>query len=354
MKTEQDPRWQTVVQRKHDDTFFYSVKTTGVYCRPSCASRLARPENVAFHHSPEAAAAAGFRACKRCRPDQSDPRLLQAELVERACRSLEDSLQPPDLKELAEQAGLSHFHFHRLFKSLVGLTPKQYEQARRAERLRASLAQAESVTEAVFEAGYQSSSRFYEKSQEILGMSPTHFKKGGENLRIGYSLCPCQLSGWMLVAATEVGVCAIFLGDRPEGLLQELRGRFAKADLSQADGALEEWVQAALLLVDAGGLAAELPLDVRGTAFQQQVWEALRSIGPGQTRTYAQLATQIGRPRAVRAVAAACAANPLAVAIPCHRVIRGDGSLAGYYWGGPEIKSLLLKREATKGYSVGT
>lgn len=347
MKTHQDPRWQAIVQRQPDANFFYSVKTTGIYCRPSCAARLARPENVTFHNTPEQAEAAGFRACKRCRPNLPDDRLRRTQLVERACRSLEESGQAPDLKTLAEAAGLSQFHFHRLFKSLVGLTPRQYQRARRAERVRAELVRAESVTEAIFEAGYQSSSRFYEKSREILGMSPAHFKKGGENRRISYSLRPCQLSGWLLVAASQTGVCGIFLGERPEPLLEELHRRFGQAELAPADAALEEWVQAALDVVDSGGPATQLPLDVRGTVFQQQVWEALRSIRRGETRTYAELAAQIGRPRAVRAVAAACAANPVALAIPCHRVIRTDGSLAGYYWGGPEIKRALLEREAT-------
>ena len=354
MNTKHDPRWQAIVQRKHDDSFFYSVKTTGVYCRPSCAARLARPENVAFHNTAQAAEAAGFRACKRCRPDQQDPRQLQIELVQQACRSLEESLQPPDLKALAEQAGLSHFHFHRLFKRLVGLTPKQYERARRAERLRRELAGADSVTEAIFEAGYQSSSRFYENSREILGMTPVHFKKGGQNRRIGYCVRSCRLTGWMLVAASESGVCAIFLSDDRESLLEELRKRFSQADLVPGGRELEEWVRLALATVDQGASASDLPLDVRGTVFQQKVWEALRQIEAGQTRTYTQLAEQIGHPRAVRAVAAACAANPVAVAVPCHRVIRGDGSLAGYYWGGPRIKQALLNREATKGPSPST
>ena len=345
MNTQDDPRWQSVVQRKEDDTFFYSVKTTGVYCRPSCAARLARPENVQFYPDQRSAEAAGFRPCKRCKPDQKALREQQAELVAQACRSLEQNLQPPDLKQLAEQAGLSHFHFHRLFKNLVGLTPRQYERARRSERLRENLSGAGSVTEAIFEAGYQSSSRFYENSQELLGMTPIQYKNGGTHRQIAYGLQPSRLSGWMLVAASSKGVCAIFLGQDREQLLAELRRRFPQAQLSEGDQDFQEWVRIARAAVDDNQSAPELPLDVRGTVFQQKVWTALRQIPAGQTRTYRQLAEQIGQPSAVRAVAAACAANPVAIAIPCHRVIRGDGSLAGYYWGGPEIKRSLLQRE---------
>ncbi|MBS2033357.1 bifunctional DNA-binding transcriptional regulator/O6-methylguanine-DNA methyltransferase Ada [bacterium] len=344
MNTQDDPRWKILLTRQEDDSFFYSVKTTGVYCRPSCAARLARPENVSFFSDQAEAEAAGFRACKRCKPDQTGLREQQARLVAQACHSLEQSPESPDLKDLASAAGLSLFHFHRLFKKLVGLTPRQYERANRAEKLRRALVGASSVTEAVFEAGYQSSSRFYENSQQVLGMKPGQYKDGGGQM-IGYCIQPGRLTPWMLVAASEKGVCAIFLGEDPAALLTELRRRFPKSQLNEGDESFRGWVEAAVAAVEENQPAWELPLDVRGTVFQQKVWEALRQIPPGQTRTYSQLAEQIGHPGAVRAVGSACAANPIAVAIPCHRAVRSDGSLAGYYWGGPAIKRVLLDRE---------
>lgn len=343
MNIQEDPRWAVLTQRLKDDSFFYSVKTTGVYCRSNCSSRLARPENVRFHASPAEAEAAGFRPCKRCLPNQSQPSEQQTALIAQACRNLEESLEPPDLKSLAKSAGLSQFHFHRLFKRTVGLTPGQYLRALRAEKLRQKLAGAASVTEAVFEAGYQSSSRFYEHSQDLLGMKPALYRQGGG--RLVYSLHPGKVTEWTLIAMSARGVCAIFLGSNPDQLLQDLRQRFPQAQLSEACQDSHGWINSALAAVDENQAADELPLDVRGTVFQQKVWEALRQIPAGQTRTYTQIANHVGQPRAVRAVASACAANPIAIAIPCHRAIRSDGSLAGYRWGGPEIKRALLDRE---------
>lgn len=343
MNIQDDPRWAVLANRQPDDSFFYSVKTTGVYCRPDCAARLAKPENVSFHNTPAEAEAAGFRACKRCRPDQSQLSERQAALVAQACRHLEESLEAPNLRNLAKAAGLSHFHFHRLFKRTVGLTPGQYLRALRAEKLRQTLLGASSVTEAVFEAGYQSSSRFYEHSQELLGMKPALYRQGGGQLV--YSLHPGKLADWTLVATSSSGVCAIFLGPDRDQLVQDLGRRFPKAQLTEACQDSHGWVQSALAAVDQNQAASQLPLDVRGTVFQQKVWEALRQIPAGETRTYSQIAEQLGKPRAVRAVASACAANPIAIAIPCHRAIRSDGSLAGYRWGGLEIKRALLDRE---------
>lgn len=337
----QDPRWQAVVNRdaRFDDQFYYSVRTTGVYCRPSCGARLARPENVAFHATCQAAEEAGFRPCKRCQPDQKPMAQQQADLIATLCRRIEAEAPAPG--ELAEAAGLSYHHFHRLFKAHTGLTPAQYARAHRDRRLRDQLQTAPSVTEAIYNAGFNSSGRFYESSQQLIGMTPTAYRKGGPSVQIRFAMGECSL-GSILVARTNKGICAILLG---ENLLEDLQRRFPRAQLVSADADFEALVSQVIELVEAPGCGAALPLDVRGTAFQQRVWQALQQIPVGATLTYGELAQRIGSPGSVRAVAGACAANPLAVAIPCHRVVRKDGDLAGYRWG-VERKRALLDREA--------
>lgn len=343
---ERDPRWARVLARDvaADGEFFYSVRTTGVYCRPSCAARPARPENVGFHGSRADAERAGFRPCKRCKPDQAPLAERQAAEVTRLCRFIEASEVAPSLERLAEHAGLSAFHVHRLFKAVTGVTPRAYAAAHRARRVRAELERGGSVTRAIYEAGYGSAGRFYEASGQLLGMTPSSFRDGGVDLEIRFAIGECSL-GSILVAATSRGVCAISLGDEPTRLVHELERRFPQARLIGGDPEFEQIVARVVGLVEQPGVGAELPLDVRGTAFQQRVWQALCAIPAGTTASYADIAAAIGAPRAVRAVAQACAANSLAVAIPCHRVVRTDGDVSGYRWG-VERKRALLAREA--------
>jgi AraC family transcriptional regulator, regulatory protein of adaptative response / methylated-DNA-[protein]-cysteine methyltransferase len=340
-----DPRWAAVAARDAgaDGTFFYSVKTTGVYCRPSCAARPARPENIGFHPTAAAAERAGFRPCKRCKPDQAPLAERQAAQVGELCRLIERSHEVPSLEELASHAGLSVFHTHRIFKAMTGVTPRAYAAAHRARRVQAELGKRDTVTEAIYGAGYGSNGRFYEESNELLGMTPTKYRAGGVDLRIRFAIGECSL-GSILVAATERGVCAILLGDDPEELVHDLERRFPRADLIGADAGFEQLVAKVVGLVERPRVAVELPLDVRGTAFQRRVWQALRNIPVGSTASYAEIANAIGAPKAIRAVAQACAANALAVAIPCHRVVRPDGDLSGYRWG-VERKRALLDRE---------
>lgn len=341
-----DPRWQALVDRDPaaDGQFVYSVKTTGVYCRPSCPARAARPENVAFHATPAAAEQAGFRACKRCRPDQSSPASEQAAKVAGLCRFIERSETAPTLAELAAHAGLSPHHCHRLFKSITGLTPRAYAAAHRSHRLRGELAQSESVTAAIYAVGYGSNGRFYEQSNQVLGMTPTRYRAGGVDTAIHFAVGECSL-GSILVAESARGICAILLGDDPQALVNDLQQRFARAELIGGDSDFERRVAQVVGFVETPALGLDLPLDVRGTAFQQRVWQALREIPAGRTASYTDIASRIGAPKAVRAVAAACAANALAVAIPCHRVVRNDGGLSGYRWG-VERKRELLERES--------
>lgn len=340
-----DDRWSAVLARdpNADGRFVYSVRTTGVYCRPSCPSRQALRTNVAFHATPAAAEAAGFRPCRRCRPDE-DVAAERRRLVADACRTIEGAEEPVVLRRLAQNAGLSAFHFHRLFKEATGLTPRAYAAARRAERVRERLTGGEgTVTAAIYDAGFASSSRFYEAAGARLGMTPSAVRGGGAGATIRFAVGQCSL-GAILVAQSERGVCAILLGDHPEALVRDLQDRFPRAELNGADAAFDALVAEVVGFVEAPARGLGLPLDIRGTAFQERVWQALATIPAGGTASYAEVAARIGSPQSVRAVAGACAANAIAVAVPCHRVVRTDGSLSGYRWG-IERKRALLDRE---------
>ena len=341
-----DERWAAVVRRDPaaDGRFYYSVSTTGVYCRPTCAARLARREHVRFHLTCAEAEGAGFRPCKRCRPNEAPLAERQASVVARACRLIEAAEESPGLDALAAAAGLSRFHFHRVFKAVTGLTPKAYAAAHRANRVRDELTRSPTVTDAIYGAGFNSNGRFYATSSKVLGMTPTDFRAGAPGASIRFAVGECSL-GSILVAASDKGICAILLGDDPDALARDLQDRFPKARLIGGDPGFERWVAEVVGFVEAPQLGLALPLDVRGTAFQQRVWRALSEIAPGSRASYAEIAGRIGAPKAVRAVAKACAANPLAVAIPCHRVVRHDGALSGYRWG-VERKRALLAREA--------
>lgn len=341
-----EARWKAVRTRDAtaDGLFFYAVTTTGIYCRPGCASRRPKRENVRYFESTTAAAAAGFRPCKRCRPQETSPDDPARQAILRACRLIEEAEQPPSLDELAAAAGLSKYHFHRLFKKTLGVTPWAYAEGVRQGRVRAALAEQTAVTEAIYEAGYESSSRFYETAVAALGMKPGQFQQGGPGLVIHYAIAPSYL-GQVLVAATELGVCRIDLDDDPAALAERLRAQFPAAQLVADDANFAAAVTAVLAFLEQPGRGLDLPLDIQGTVFQRQVWAALQAIPAGQTASYAEVAARIGRPSAARAVAGACAANTLAVAVPCHRVVRSDGGLGGYRWGLPR-KEALLRREA--------
>src|SRR5688500_4141639 len=344
--TEGDPRWASVVARdpEADGIFYYSVKSTGVYCRPSCAARRARPENVSFHMMREDAENAGLRPCKRCKPNQASLVEHYAANVTKACRFIEESEKVPSLEELANHVGISMFHFHRMFKTITGLTPREYALAHCAKGIRNKLGHSETVKEAVYDAGYKSNRRFYETSNELLGMIPSKYRAGGAGTEIRFAVGECSL-GSILVARSERGVCAILLGDDPDALARDLQNRFPRANLIGGDAQFEELVAKVVGFVEAPAVGLDLPLDVRGTAFQERGWRALRKIPAGSTATYTEIARRIGAPKSVRAVASACAANALAVAIPCHRIVRSDGGLSGYRWG-VERKRVLLDKEA--------
>jgi AraC family transcriptional regulator of adaptative response/methylated-DNA-[protein]-cysteine methyltransferase len=340
-------RWDAVQRRDSafDGAFYYAVRTTGVFCRPSCAARTARRDNVSFYTSGAEAAAAGFRPCLRCRPDLPPLAERQADAVAKACALIDASDEAIALDTLAAACAISKFHLHRLFKAYTGVTPKAYAAARRAARMTQQLAGGASVTEAIYAAGFNSSGRFYADTR--LGMTPTRYRQGGNGERIRFAIGACSL-GAILVAATDKGICAILIGDDPDALARDLQDRFPQAQLEGADAGFDHTVATVVGFVEAPNIGMHLPLDVRGTAFQQRVWEALRVIPAGVTVSYAELAARVGVPTGARAVAGACAANPVAVAIPCHRVVRNDGALSGYRWG-VERKRILLDREAPKG-----
>jgi AraC family transcriptional regulator of adaptative response/methylated-DNA-[protein]-cysteine methyltransferase len=342
-----DPRWALIEARDRaaDGQFWYSVSTTGVYCRPSCPSRAANPRNVQLHDTLKAAKATGFRPCKRCNPDGPSVDVENAAIVARACRLIEQAEEEPSLADLATAVGRSSGYFHRLFKSVTGVTPKDYANAYRAARVREGLGKGSSVTEAMYDAGFNSSGRFYEKSNDMLGMTPTRYRAGGADEDIRFAVGESSL-GAILVASSRKGVAAILIGDDPNELVEDLQDRFPKASFIGGDKDYESLVAEVVGFVEAPALGHDLPLDVRGTAFQQRVWRALQEIPVGQTASYVEIARRIGAPKAVRAVAAACAANNIAVAIPCHRVVRNDGALSGYAWG-VERKRVLIDREAT-------
>ncbi len=343
----EDDRWKAVQARDAaaDGHFVYAVRTTGVYCQPSSTARLPKRENVEFFDSAAAAEAAGYRGSRRAGGDQTRVAAQRTERVARACRLIEASETLPSLDDLAAEVGMSPFHFHRLFKAETGLTPKAYGSAYRARKLREELSSPDaSITDAIYGAGFNSNSRFYEASGQLLGMRARDYRAGGAGAVIRFAVGQCSL-GAILVAQSQRGICAILLGDDPDRLVRDLQDQFPKAELIGCDDEFEQLIAQVVGFVEAPSIGLRLPLDVQGTAFQERVWRALREIPPGTTVSYAEIAERIGSPKAVRAVAQACATNPLAVAIPCHRVVRRDGDLAGYRWG-VERKRELLRREA--------
>ncbi len=325
--------------------FYYSVRTTGVYCRPSCGARLPRRENVQFHSSCAAAERAGFRACKRCQPNGQLLTEKYADIVAATCRIIETAEELPSLEALAETAQMSRFHFHRVFRTVTGLTPKAYATAHRAKRIRDELPKRTTVTEAIYGAGFNSNGRFYAQASQMLGMTPKTFRAGGTGTAIRFAVGECSM-GSILVASSDKGICAILLGDDPDALVQDLQDRFPRAQLIGGDRKFDRIVAQVVGFVEAPKIGLDLPLDIRGTAFQQRVWKALREIPAGSTVSYTEMAKRIGIPKAIRAVAGACAANAIAVAIPCHRVVRNDGNLSGYRWGVERKRSLLEKEKA--------
>jgi AraC family transcriptional regulator of adaptative response/methylated-DNA-[protein]-cysteine methyltransferase len=336
-------KWSLVLARdaRADGRFVYAVKSTGVFCRPSCPSRRPRRENVEFFESTAQAQQAGYRACRRCTPLERNP---QAQKVEAACRYIDENLDITlSLTAISRHVAISPFHFQRLFKKLLGISPRQYQQARRAGKFRQALLGEGRVTDAIYEAGYSSSSRAYESIPAQLGMTPSAFRRGGEGVEIRYTVIATEL-GKLLVATTERGVCAVRFGESDAALLRELKSDFEAAEIHRDDQGLAALATQVKQLLSGSAAPLNIPLDLRGTAFQQMVWKELRHIPAGQTRSYAEVAKTIGRPKAVRAVANACASNPVALVVPCHRVVQKNGSLAGYRWG-VKRKAALLEKE---------
>jgi len=342
-------RWAALVHRdaRADGSFCYGVKTTGVFCRPSCPSRLPRRSNVIFFASAPEACAAGFRPCRRCRPDLPERPEPHLDRIVRVCGLIETAEKPPTLAELAEAVGLCPSHLHRVFKRAVGVTPKGYAAGLRAQRLKDGLRPGVTVTRALYDAGFGSGSRLYAQAGEHLGMSPARYRSGGEGVPIRFAVARTDL-GWVLVAGTGLGICAIDLGDSREALIDAFKGRFDKAEHCEGDREFVRWLSRVTESIVSPRRGLDLPLDIRGTAFQRRVWQELRRIPAGRTVSYGEVARRIGKPSSARAVGRACASNPLAVAVPCHRVVRCDGDPGGYRWG-VERKRALLERETKRG-----
>jgi AraC family transcriptional regulator, regulatory protein of adaptative response / methylated-DNA-[protein]-cysteine methyltransferase len=349
----EEERWQAVQTRNQafDGHFYYGVKSTGIYCRPSCSSRQPRREQVVFFNQTAIAEDAGFRACRRCHPQEQTVRDPQLAMVERACRLIADNVAsnsetPLKLAELSSALGISPYHLQRTFKRHMGISPREYLATCRAEKFKNELKKGESVTMALYEAGYSSSSRLYEQSTAQLGMTPGNYRKGGSGWQINYTIVASPL-GRLLIAATTEGICAVSLADQDQDLITALQQEYPAASLSRNDAELEQAVTAILNYLSGEQPHLDLPLDLQATAFQRRVWQELRAIPYGSTRSYGEIATSIGQPTASRAVARACATNPVALIIPCHRVVRNDQSLSGYRWG-VERKAKLLTQERLK------
>lgn len=342
--------WQAVVAKdaRFDGQFVFAVSSTGVYCRPSCPSRRAHRERVKFFDLPEAAEQAGFRACLRCQPQRARVLDPQMELVQRVCSVLNSNeSETVKLAELATHAGVSVFHLQRTFKRVMGISPRQYLAARRIGNFKTLVRKGDSVTTALYESGFNSSSRLYEHASEELGMTPATYSRGGRGVNIKYTIVGSSM-GRLLVAMTERGVCALRMGDNDRELEKDLREEFPHAEIERADQVLREPVEKILDHLDNNEPRLNLPLDIRSTAFQRQVWEKLRTIPYGETVSYGDVAKALGKPGAVRAVGRACATNPVALVIPCHRVVREDKSLGGYRWGLERKERLLEKERKTK------
>ncbi|MBA3356664.1 MAG: bifunctional DNA-binding transcriptional regulator/O6-methylguanine-DNA methyltransferase Ada [Pyrinomonadaceae bacterium] len=351
-KDSQDELWHAVMAKdsRFDGAFVFAVSSTKIYCRPSCPSRRPSRERVSYFRLPEAAEQAGFRACRRCHPKRTTSTDPQIEMVRRACRYIETQDETSvTLADLGEHIGISAFHLQRVFKRIMGITPRQYADACRIGKFKTRVRESGSVTGAMYDAGFSSSSRLYARAPAELGMTPATYGRGGRGAIINYTIAPCSL-GLLLVAATERGVCAVKLGDSDAALEADLTREYPSAKIHRADSVLSQPVDKLLNYLSGKQPDLQLPLDIQATAFQWQVWENLRAIPYGETRSYAEVAKAMGRPTAVRAVARACATNPVALVIPCHRVIREDRSLGGYRWGLERKDALLEQEKGRKGY----
>jgi len=348
-ETTENSRWQAVIERDPAATFVYAVRSTGIYCRPACASRKPNPNQVLFFPVPDAAEEAGFRPCKRCRPDEAGSADAGVELAAQACRAIEAE---PDrawtLAALGKAMGVSPYHLQRTFKRVMGVTPRQYADTLRMERFKEGLKSGEPVTEALFCAGFGSTSRLYERAASQLGMVPARYRRGGAGMTVHFATASCPL-GRLLVAATERGICFVSLGESDAELERALAQDLFAARIERDDTTLRAWVEAIVRYLEGQAPHLDLPVDIQATAFQRRVWEELRAIPYGETRTYGEIARAIGHPAAARAVGRACATNPVSLVIPCHRAVGSDGNVTGYRWGKERKRALLITESGRVG-----